>query len=198
MQISKINPNRDTEEVNEIIKIYQEAFGSTPWNEGWKCSQCGNVLPLYPIPTCCQKCRAESMVQYWPYEQVLADFKEEMGMPRSLCLVATEQKQIIAFAWGYEISGHDPSTSKHLDAPNLHNLLNGDFFYLDDIAVRPDRQQDGIGKKLVKEIFEKQDNKRMLLRTLRDSQMSQLILRLGGQSILPISRERVIMTLARD
>ena len=198
MRFVTVNPLRDTAAVASVIQIYQQAFGEAPWNEGWRCNECNNVVPLNPTPSTCTKCGKGPMSEYWPYEKVLADFQSEMRRPNALCVqVTADDSTPVAFAWGYEVQGGDEELDAHLDAPNLHAQLSGTFFYLDELAVHPHHQRRGVGKQLAKEVLTQQRNERILLRTLEDSQMHRLVLSLGGSKILSISRGRVILKLAR-
>lgn len=205
MRISTIDPSSDTKAVEDVIKIYQEAFGNEPWNEGWKCSKCEHVMPLTPQPSHCTKCDSNAVAQYWPHDTVLADFRKEMMRPNAVCLVATVMRKIVGFAWGYSLGIHDKSLAEvemHLDAPGLfpkedpyRNLHCDSYFYLDEVAVHPDHQQDGTGKALVREIWGNHCD--MLLRTLRDSHMFFLAQRFGGEVVRSISRDRVIMLIRK-
>jgi len=200
MYVERLGPVFSQEEVAGIVDVYREAFGNEPWNEGYRCPNhldCGSVFPLtYPGRICVQCSTVGDpvyLVEYWPFEKVREDFYKEMSQPDSVCLVVRDAQGLIGFAWGYRMS-MSMETSSYLDAPALHEHLSGDFFYLDEVAIRSTHRGQGLGKKLVHEIFEFQDRS-MCLRTLSDSRMYKLILHMGGQTILPISRGRVVMTI---
>lgn len=79
MKIDKVlpfNPESQTI-VDEIVRVYQDAFSGSPWFETWS------------------------------YDQVLKDFFAEMRKSRPLCLVAKSERGALGFAWGYamRISG---------------------------------------------------------------------------------------------
>ncbi|MCX6797964.1 MAG: GNAT family N-acetyltransferase [Candidatus Falkowbacteria bacterium] len=198
MKIEKIDPFRQVELVGAIILAYQQTFGQAPWNEGYKCPICNLTLSLNERQTCCPDClnkgKSVLMVKYWPTSKVLSDFYQEMSKPDSLCLVAKGDEEILGFSWGYQIS-INPEIDAHLEAPGLHKLVSGNYFYLDEVAVLPQYQGKGIGRNLIKQLFENQPYKRIILRTLKESQMSNLIISMAGEIILPISRDRVIMSV---
>lgn len=198
MKIERIDPFLRPELVAAIVSAYQQTFGDTPWNEGYKCPICSFTTALNQLSLHCPRCheRGKSilMVEYWPSHQILSDFYQEILRPDSLCLVAKEEEKVVGFTWGYQITIH-PQIDGHLEAPGLHELVSGEFFYLDEVAVLPTHQRKGIGKKLIQFIFATQPHPKIILRTLDDSQMSRLINCLGGKTIMPISRDRVIMSL---
>jgi GNAT superfamily N-acetyltransferase len=181
-----------------IASVYQKTFGGDPWNEGWKCTECGTVLPLsYPegnCPSCAQDGKSLPLAEYWPAEQIISDLCREMAKPNSICLTVQTGGEIVGFAWGYEIC-IDQSTDAYLDAPGLHMLTNGTYFYLDEVAILPEYQGKGIGKELVQRIFLEQSRNNILLRTINGSRMFSIIQKMEGRTALNISRDRVIMTL---
>ncbi len=198
MEIKKIKPFTQMEIVTEIVSLYQETFGSSPWNEGYKCPVCGLIASLsYQskiCPACLEQDRRILMIEYWPKSKIISDFYSEMRKPKALCLVAQEKNKLIGFAWGYEVMLNQ-EFAIYLEAFSIHEILSGKFFYLDEVAVGPRYQGHGVGKKIIKQIFAEQTQPKILLRTLDNSQMFNLIKHLGGEIILNISRERVIMAL---
>jgi len=197
-RIERIDAFRQTELVNAVALAYQQTFGQAPWNEGYKCPICNSIIALggekIYCPICLSKGDKVFLAEYWPIDKVLNDFYREMSKPNSLCLVAQLGGEVVGFTWGYQIS-IEPTIDDYLEAPGLYKLVSGNFFYLDEVAVLPQYQGRGIGRNLVNQIFEKQPFKKIILRTLKESQMSNLVNSMGGETILPISRDRVIMSL---
>lgn len=198
MNIEKINPFEQPEVVKEIVSVYREVFGGPPWNEGYRCPVCGKIVSLNKKIDLCSSCQRQGkkvlMVEYWPENRVLVDFYGEMLKPASLCLVAKEKEAVVGFIWGYEI-GVNEKLDVYLEAPGLSKIISGNFFYLDDVAVLPEYQNRGIGGKLVSELCRNQSYKKILLRTLADCPMFKLIIHRRGKVVLPISRNRVIMSV---
>lgn len=189
-----------------IVRVYQQAFGGDPWNEGYKCQNkdCDGVFPLsigvVDCPTCAAGLKTSKLVEYWPKEQVCADFNAEMAKAGAICVVAADTSSmrcgpdVHGFAWGYDVTTSTELDNK-LEAPGLSDLVSGTFFYLDECAVSPSYQGDGLGKQLVACIFKEQPHSEVLLRTLDNSRMCRLIKHMGGETLLNISRGRVIMKL---
>ena len=128
----------------------------------------------------------------WALETIISDFTSEMKKPGAICVVAEVKNRIIGFAWGYTVTP-SKDLDEHLDAPDAHKNLAGDYFYLDECAVTPVFHGRGIGKRLVQTIFATQQHKEVLLRTKDGSRMCNLITQMGGIIIQYISEERVIM-----
>ncbi|MFA5746857.1 MAG: GNAT family N-acetyltransferase [Candidatus Paceibacterota bacterium] len=197
MMIEKIDPAGPDHSKN-IASAYKKTFGGEPWNEGWKCDACGSFFPLAfsgrHCPDCANRGKKVLLSECWPTERIVSDLRREMAKPGSVCLAAFEGKEIIGFAWGYEMEA-DEQIDAHLEAPGLHSLTSGTYFYLDETAVIPDRQGRGVGKKLIGRISSGRRQNRMLLRTMAGSRMFCIIKKMGGSPILDISRGRTIMTL---
>lgn len=197
-----IVPFSDAETVFGIASVYRRAFGGPPWNEGFRCvhPECGDAFPLSyegtACPTCAQKGRAVPLVEYWPTATVVSDFSREMGKPEALCLVAEEGRQVVGFLWGYRLIA-DHAIDAYLDAPGLSGLINGPYFYIDDVAVDPERQGRGIGKRLVERVLEEKRTENVLARTLSGSRMHHILAEFGGRTVLGITRNRVIVGIDR-
>lgn len=194
MNIVRIDPFGQSAKVEAIALAYQQAFGGEPWNEGYACPVCEKVFARTPSVEICPVCFV-SVIEYWPVEKIVSDFHREMQKPDPVCVVAEVEECVIGFAWGYRISTC-PDLDVHLDAPDVHRLLHGDFFYLDECALVPTYQGRGIGKLLVDCIFSEQRQKNILLRTMGDSRMFTIAKHRGGEIVQYISRGRVIMKLA--
>lgn len=189
--------------VRGLVKVYKEAFGGEPWNEGYKCPLCEAIFPLSFTETICPLCRNNDnkqikLTEYWLTEQVLADFYAEMAKPGAICVLDCSQVDsnwpVCGFAWGYDLTVN-LVTEQNLESPGLSNLITGTFFYLDECAVLPSYQSQGRGKVLLEAIFSRQPHRRILLRTLMDSRMCRMIQHMGGEIVQQISRNRVIMQL---
>lgn len=192
MKIREIDTSSESETVLAIASAYQQAFGHAPWNEGYMCPTCKSKYSLSYQTTHCSQCgSADELVEYWPTDKILGDFHTEMRNPGSICLVAERETEVVGFAWGYDLTMCEEASSK-LCSPNLHTLVSGNVFYLDEIAVVPKYQGKGIGKKLMSAITPTQ-GKITLLRTLAESPMQHLASSLGLCKIMSISEERVIM-----
>ncbi len=198
MLITEIKPFLQPEMVEAIASAYQQSFGNEPWNEGYLCPVCEAVLPLaYSLktcPICAEQSRIVLLVEYWPISKIITDFYTEIGKPESVCVVAQINGNVVGFAWGYRVSA-TPDLDSHLEAPNLHKALNGDFFYLDECALIPLHQGKGAGKMIVNHIFGAQQQGKILLRTMHDSRMYRIIKQMRGEIVQHISRNRVIMRL---
>jgi len=198
MRIIKINPFEQPEIVKRIVLVYQQAFGGEPWNEGYLCPVCEKMFARTPKIKTCSLCAEQSqtvlVVECWPMSKVVSDFYREMKKPDPICVTVQSDGKVIGFAWGYRVFA-DSDINGHLDAPNLHELLRDDFFYLDECALAPAYQGRGIGKLLVNYTFREQQQKQILLRTMNNSRMYNLIKHMGGEIIQHISHGRVIMKL---
>lgn len=198
MQIARIHPFRQPYMVEAIASVYRQSFGGEPWNEGYLCPVCEKIFALASgirtCPACAEQSKIALVVEYWPTSKVISDFYREMMKPDAVCVVAQSDEQVIGFAWGYTICAN-PDLDAHVEAPNLHQSLHGEFFYLDECALVPSHQGKGLGKLLVRYISQEQRHKQILLRTMDNSRMKNIIKQLGGKIIQHISRGRIIMKL---
>jgi GNAT superfamily N-acetyltransferase len=203
ISIQKIEPFRlgnSEEMVQGIVSVYRQAFGGEPWNEGYVCPVCGDAFPFTQADVACPSCaaRGESvlLVEYWPTSKVMSDFYREMKKPEALCLVArNDDGKVVGFIWGYKVVVDD-HIDDYLEAPGLSRLVSGEFFYLDDAAVLPEYQRKGIGKNLIAHMLRIQPGKDILARTLDRSQMFRILTDFRGETVLRITRNRVIMAIS--
>ena len=128
----------------------------------------------------------------WEISTIISDFDKEMMKPGAICLVAETNANVIGFTWGYNVLS-SPKLDEHLDAPELHQQHKGKYFYIDEAAVVPDYQKKGIGRELVTKILDGREQ--VLLRTKVEGPMFNLVIKMGGEVIQRISRERVIMKI---
>lgn len=186
------------EMINDIARAYQQTFAGYPWFEGYKCPVCGKGFHLSHTEKTCAMCSTTEkqvlLVDYWPSSTIVSDFNKEMAKPGAICVVANVNEEIIGFTWGYNVLSNTDLDS-HLDAPSLHQRHNGKYFYLDEVAVVPNYQGKGVGRKLIAKIICMQLQEQILLRTKEDGPMFNLVLKIGGEVIQRISRERVIMKI---
>jgi GNAT superfamily N-acetyltransferase len=199
ISIHQIEPFSDPETVRGIVAAYQRTFGGEPWNEGYVCPVCGDSFPLTQAGGPCLSCSARGtsvlLDEYWPASKVTSDFNREMGKPEALCLVAKDEDAIVGFIWGYRIVIGD-HVDDYLESPGLSQLVSGPFFYLDDAAVIPEYQCQGIGKKLVAQMLRIQPEKNILARTLDGCRMFRILTDFRGETVLHITRNRVIMVIS--
>lgn len=200
MEIRKVNVLSEPQTVQEISFVYQQSFGHGPWFEGYRCPVCSSVFELKEYLSLCPKCNESgsliNLIEYWPKAKVISDFYEENTKEDSLCLVAEENNTVVGFVWGYRLDISLESATK-IDAPKLSKIYQRTVFYLDECAVLPKFQGHGIGRALVQQILKKQPYDMIILRTLADSPMQRLIEKLGGEKILSISENRIIMKLIK-
>jgi len=198
ISIHRIEPSSDPETVRGVVAAYQRTFGGEPWNEGYVCPVCGDAFPLSrtdrSCPSCARNGRSVLLNEYWPASKVASDFDREMGKPEALCLVAKDGDVVVGFIWGYQIV-IDEHIDDYLESPGLSRLINGPFFYLDDAAVIPEYQCQGIGKKLVAQMLRVQPEKNILARTLDGCRMFRILTDFRGETVLHITRNRVIMAI---
>jgi hypothetical protein len=196
VQIKQLDPNATDLPLDRIIYIYRQAFGEAPWNEGYKCPKCESEFPLAETSKVCPRCvlTGESvyLVEYWPYDIVLADFEAQMKMPNAICLVAEIAGEVVGFAWGYDVLMSEELAEK-IEAPRVARKLDGRFFCLDECAVEPCLQIKGIGKSIVRQIRSMERTQRFLVRTRSDCKMYPLLMHMGAEVVEKITRNRVIM-----
>ncbi len=200
ISVQQFRPFSYPETVRGIVAAYQHAFGGEPWNEGYVCPVCDALFPLSEERETCGGCakfgKAVLLVERWPTGRVMSDFYREMMRPEALCLVAkNEFEKVVGFIWGYRIAANE-HIDEHLEAPGLSRLITGEFFYIDEAAVIPEYQRQGIGKRLVAQMLKAQPEKNVLARTLDQSQMFRILTDFGGKTVQKIMGNRVIMAIS--
>ena len=200
IRFADVLPFSEPETVRGIVAVYQQAFGGAPWNEGLVCPMCGAAFSFgvghigSTCPLCAEKGEQILLLEYWPTAKVASDFYREMKKPDACCLVARLGNRIVGFIWGYRVVV-DGSIDDYLESPGLSRLIDGEFFYIDDVAVVPECQGKGIGSGLVRRMLRTQPGKNILARTLDQSRMFRILTKLNGKAVLSITRGRVIMAV---
>ena len=191
--IERLDPHCDAS-VQSLAQVYQNIFGNDPgWQEGYECRMCQTTIPLSSGGGACKRC-GTLLLECWPLAKIVSDFLQEMQKSKAVCLVAYDQSEIVGFTWGYCVIV-TKDLGEHLDAPDLEKLVCGDMFYLDEVAVLPEYQGQGVGTSLLHSLFAQQNQTHVLLRTLEGRTMHQLALKMGGNVLCSISKQRVMMTI---
>ena len=195
MEIFQVDSLMQPTIVNKIAEVFQEVFGSNPWNEGYKCPVCNGIFSLSSHLKICPRCtvvgKHVNLVQYWPKDRVLTYFYSEMIKRDSICLVTYLKSKMLGFAWGHTIVT-DENTDAYLSTLKLPNEK---YFYLNEVGIIPNEQCKGFGKKLIEEIFSKQSENNVLLKTMPNSQMFNLMMNMGASviSVIPNSNKAVML-----
>ena len=197
MKIIKIDSFKQPEYVHQIAQVYKDVFEGDPWYQVCKCPVCDQTYPSNS--GLCKNCEADgkliNLIEYWPISKIIADLYKQMSKKNSLSFVAIHNETIVGFSWGHEVSV-DKDLDTYLGAPGLHKYLDKEtHFYLDEIGVITSYQGKGIGKELVNKIFTHQRAKKVILKTLKDSQMYKMIEKMGGKTVLHVPGTQVIMSL---
>lgn len=191
-------PLQDAATVSSIVAVYRQVFADAPWHEAYMCPLCKSSYGKNYLKKVCDACLQDGhhilLVEHWPTYKVIRDFYKEMVKPHAVCVVARSEEGLVGFAWGYRME-LDAEASSHLDAPQIHESLHGSYFYIDEVALLLPYRGKGIGKNLVQAIIRGQEQGRVLLRTLHQSPMENLVHGVGGTIVQHISDDRVIMVM---
>lgn len=118
------------------------------------------------------------------FKKALPVFMEKKGF---LCFGAvdtTKKLQGFCFGWESVAGGKFNTRVKNLLGDEAKNWLE-DCFEIVDIAVSPNYQGQGIGKKLLQYVLDKITNKRVLLQTHQeDTVASKMYIKQGWQTIV--------------
>ncbi|MBI4144452.1 GNAT family N-acetyltransferase [Candidatus Woesearchaeota archaeon] len=131
----------ETKDLEEVIRVYKSAFAEPPWNEFLKCSFCSvEYGKKEAIGETCKKCKRKTvLIEYWSNAEIIKDLEYAIAQPEPIVLVA-ELKNLAGFTWGYKIPPEK--------FPFLKTLVPENAVYMDEVAVRSEMRQKGIGKKL--------------------------------------------------
>ncbi len=197
MKIERIDPFAQTNKVLDLISVYQQAFGRHPWYEGYVCPVCKRTYGLCQekiCTTCIKQNKTVLLVEYWPFNTVVTNYYTDMSKNDSISLIALKSDDVTGFAWGFQIEINNELEAL-IDAKGLGRIVQGQFFYLAECAVLPDKQNKGMGRRILDRLFKIQKYDQVLLRTLQGSVMQHLIEKMGGRIIQNITQNRVIMVI---
>lgn len=137
---------------NQLFDLYCQIWREPPWNEF-----------------------------FWTAERVSADLELALKHPKSICLIALNEKSVQGFTWGHNvdyaelrlIAGHD-----FLDV-----FCGRKLFYISELGVNAKFRGQGIGKKLTAAIINfarSVQREIILLRTDKDALPAQTLYKKAG------------------
>ncbi len=121
-KVYTVETHKSTEEsLRSIAKLYCVIWKEPPWNE-----------------------------DFWTVEGVVSDIQKEMVRPqaRMFLAITKEHTILIGFTWGYEVYLTDLREISGTDALDQLFARGRRVFYVDELGVRADARNKGVGKKL--------------------------------------------------
>lgn len=133
-----------SQDLEQLIAVYQSAFSEPPWDEYMKCIVCGcnySRKESEQKVTNCKKCLQQLQLKaFWSSEEIGADLHYAQTQENPLVLVSETNGELTGFSWGYTLPLEK--------FPFLKGNVPARAQYMDEIAVRSDRRKKGIGKAL--------------------------------------------------
>lgn len=133
-----------SQDLEQLIAVYQSAFAEPPWNEYMKCTFCNDNYGREEMkrqPAQCKKCsKPLQLKEFWSPEEIQADLRYAQTQESPIVLVSEANTEVIGFSWGYTLPLEK--------FPFLKGKVNAQANYMDEIAVRGDIRKKGVGKAL--------------------------------------------------
>ena len=189
------DPYQHPKVVKDMVAVYRSVFTEHPWNEGLQCPKCRAMYHRRTRMEFCGStdCKMLSvlLVEPWTVSRVTSDIYRETTTDGAKCFLAYRRKRLVGSAWGYPKTISE-KLAQELDAPGLHEQLQGTYLYVDEVAVLPKHRRNGIATRMFAKIIEGEGAK-VFLRTHKNSPMRTLGEKAGLKVIQSISLDRVMM-----
>ena len=183
-----IRPYQESD-FKELVEVYQSAFAEPPWNEFMKCVSCEVEYSKEEAETpkeTCKKCgELLKLTPYWSAKNIRDDLEFALSQPNQIVLVAKNKNGSTGFTWGYKLPFEK--------FPFLEGKVSEQSVYMDEIAVKGNKRQKGVGTALGREFLVKANEEGILeaiLRTDERNSASMALFRKLGFSSIPDTSER--------
>lgn len=159
---------------------YRWTFSGDPWREVSRGPKCGNFYgPENQVGTICP-CGCGKLEEAYPIIRTTGYVRGEIKKPNAIAMVAKEDDKIVAFGWGYEMTGREFAESKYKSTTQenrdlIAQLVGEDqtVFYMSEFGVVPEKQKTGerIGSKITLKVAEEAKELKipLLLRTMKST-----------------------------
>lgn len=154
--IEKLEAN--SEKLVQVASTYARVFAGWPWFEISRGPKCDNfygqgLLPGNPCP-----CGCGNLEKAYPVKETVDYINQELSKPMSVGQIAKLGDNIIAFGWGYELTGEKFAKTKYKLPENqdlLEKLVGKDrvYFYISEVGVIPEAQGKKLGTKITTYLF---------------------------------------------
>jgi len=157
VSFTRFSPDTNiTELTTQLIECYREVFAESPWHEWFRCQECegywGKEDKAELVENEFQHC-GKPVIPFWPHHKVLSNIKRELSAEKSSCWLALDNKQVVGFCWGYQITleNLEEELGVQISADPLSESLRftDPVVYQSELGVRRSHRQQGIGKQLV-------------------------------------------------
>lgn len=91
--------------------------------------------------------------EFWKPEDVLQDLAKELAEPFAQIVLASTEKEVIGFTWGYRVSKEEMAEISGNNQLDYLFTRNAWIFYVDELGVESNFRQRGIGEKLSRELL---------------------------------------------
>lgn len=191
MQNVVVRPYK-TEDLEQVIEIYQSSFAEPPWNEFMKCSSCGIEYGKAEVQTIekedahCKKCNEVlELEEFWSKETVKKELGFALSRPDSIVLVAEDKDGLAGILWGYRVS-----FEKY---PFLKGKVREDANYWDTVAVKKDRREKGAATLLGESYLERAKRlgvSQVVGRIREEMEQTHLVVKKFGFSVIPEQQDQ--------
>ncbi len=181
----------------EMARFYAEVFAAPPWNEVWKCGQCGRFYDQNYSQSESSPCCLYPLGEAYPEGETKEYIREDLEKPgyRAKLFYDNESK-LVAFAWGYQTAGienlarekwpQSEETGMNVKAAVLSRGGIGPLFYISEVGVAEACRGNGLGYNLTKSLLDlaKEAGIPTIFRTNYASPMMRIAQRLEMDQIM--------------
>lgn len=148
--------------ITKLAILYANVFKGPPWNEAIRCNTCDNFGPdILKLNSTCE-CGGIFQEAY-PTETTKKYIQNEMKKNNSRLITYSEKEKLIAFGWGYELTGQQLANEKWRTSDMREAMLkiinkkiqsvNSSLFYISEVGVDPNERTKGIATRVIQQLI---------------------------------------------
>lgn len=149
-----------------LVSLYAEVFAAEPWNEVWRCPSCNSFYGPEHLQSVPSPCCFTPLVIAYPERETVDYIRKELSKPYAkMESLYSEENQLVAFAWGYQIPNAEILATKKWPQSvevqkkvilAISEYVKPDFplYYISEVGVSPGFRGNRIGFQLTQSLLD--------------------------------------------
>jgi len=179
-----------------LARLYALVFTAPPWREVFACPECHRFyspdFTLGQASPCC----AQPLSDAYPTDKTITYIRDELTEPLAYAISCKVENETVAFGWGWATSVQKLISVKWPQDINTQTVIlralapycseQSTVYYISELGVDQAFRRKGIGSQITRQLlnFGLGNKLSVITRTLRNSPMRDILMRLGMLEII--------------